>query len=614
MSQGNDTKGPPAVKRGNTQSLRKSRKKRQTRDREGEAGADLLTPKELRKAVDTGKKVEVSGYSKQQLVRMLGEAYNDTPEVEEVRVPKARRKFYAEKALERVKPLSPSQEDFMRDLVYKRGNHAGRDRLFKLVDFKYPEQGLTRRQVAKWLSEQETQQIHRPFKRQRSVAPFLPRKPWDLWLADLFEVPSEAKGPKRDPTVKRPYVAVLNVCDTFSRMCWIEALPNKEAGTVWKAFERVLERSRKAGRPDNKPNRLHVDGGGEFASVFAEGLKRRRISRSVGLAGKPWGQAIVERSNATLEHLFLKRRTSAGRKASEWYSTGEMTAVEDTYNNLPHNSLEYRTPLNVSQADAGVWKELYGDSLREASRHKTGAEGKPTPQVGDQVRLADNAKRKNPLRKGATPSWSREVYRVRKVYPATPDLGASRKGDVRGKIRFIEQYTLEDSDGDLVRGRWPGYDLQRIVKSVKAPGAKQDVDDDKATAERQEVLEEERKDRQATAGERRKVAEREAFTDRQRELDQEYGGREVRVKGEANAVTVKGSVDYNRDNDDYPDLKYPKAKVWGMTLRYADGERLWKPLFNTGKANEKPLSKQVQKRKVPTAPPRRSTRVRKQEG
>jgi transposase InsO family protein len=471
--------------------------------------------------------------------------------------------------------------------------------------------------VAKWLSEQETQQIHRPFKRQRSVAPFLPRKPWDLWLADLFEVPSEAKGPKRDPTAKRPYVAVLNVCDTFSRMCWIEALPNKEAGTVWKAFERVLARSVRAGRPDNKPNRLHVDGGGEFASVFAEGLKRSGITRSVGLAGKPWGQAIVERSNATLEHLFLQRRTSAGRKAAEWYSKGEMTAVEDTYNNLPHNSLEYRTPLNVSQADAGVWKELYTDSIKQASLRKTGAEGKPAPEVGDKVRLADNAKRKNPLRKGATPSWSREIYRVRKVYPATPDLGAAKGGGVGGKIRFIAQYAIEDSDGDPVRGRWPGYDLQRIVKAVQAPGVKQDADEDKAMAEREEVKRQERKDLQATAGERRKVAEREAYLDRKRELDGEYSEREVRVKGEANAVTVKGSADYNRDNDDYPDLKYPKARVWGMTLRYADGERLWKPLFNAGKANEKPLSKQVLKRKAPSDTPpgttrRRSQRVQKQ--
>ena len=68
--------------------------------------------------MDTGKRIEVSGYSKGQLVAMLESAYADTPEVEEIKVPRHRRRYQPEKPLDRVQPLSPSQEEFMRDLVY----------------------------------------------------------------------------------------------------------------------------------------------------------------------------------------------------------------------------------------------------------------------------------------------------------------------------------------------------------------------------------------------------------------------------------------------------------------------------------------------------------------
>ena len=87
-SNNSNSKAPdqqPLVRRGNAKAVAAA-KKAKAAEREGEAAAELLTPAELRKAVDTGKRIEVSGYSKGQLVAMLESAYADTPEVEEVKV------------------------------------------------------------------------------------------------------------------------------------------------------------------------------------------------------------------------------------------------------------------------------------------------------------------------------------------------------------------------------------------------------------------------------------------------------------------------------------------------------------------------------------------------
>jgi hypothetical protein len=266
---------------------------------------------------------------------------------------------------------------------------------------------------------------------------------------------------------------MLNVVDVFSRKAWIEPLPDGFANTVWKAFQRILKRS------GGTPTRLHVDQGTEFEGVFAERCKKTGIALTTGLAGKPHGQAIVERANFTIEELFTRGVTVRGKRAKGWWDERIWRKVGKSYASLPHNSLGRRSPDEVHPPAGNkvMWREMYEAALAKAGKRGQNTEqgeGKSEFKVGDRVRLANNVKRKNPLSKGALPNWSSELYLVTKVVKP-------------GKRGFLSTYRVRPEDaGSNQQERLPGYyagsDLLRVHDVQKGAYVAKDEADEEADA------------------------------------------------------------------------------------------------------------------------------------
>jgi hypothetical protein len=59
-----------------------------------------------------------------------------------------------------VPPLSQEQSKLMDQFVNKDKYLVGRDKIYHLIETKYPESGISRRQVMDWLKGNRTNQIH----------------------------------------------------------------------------------------------------------------------------------------------------------------------------------------------------------------------------------------------------------------------------------------------------------------------------------------------------------------------------------------------------------------------------------------------------------------------
>ena len=101
------------------------------------------------------------------------------------------KKHYPEPTNDQIKDLSERQEKLMKKVYHTGGVAPGRDKVHRCVPQHHPDAGLTCRMVGKWLSNQETNQLHRYFKKQTGVAPVLSRAPNKAWVAGLFDPPGE---------------------------------------------------------------------------------------------------------------------------------------------------------------------------------------------------------------------------------------------------------------------------------------------------------------------------------------------------------------------------------------------------------------------------------------
>ena len=340
-------------------------------------------------------------------------------------------------------PLDATQTALLSRLYYDEGYTVGRDRLYKLTTRRFPEAAISRRQVWFWLRRQYTNQVHRPFKKPVGVQPFAVDAPFRLWLGDLFTPPRPGGTGGTGGAPRGRWNYVFNVVDAFSRRAYLERLSTKRPAEVFTAFERIVAR---AGRP---PRRFHTDQGTEFKSSFARGLARRGIAQSFGAPGRPTNQAIVERANLTVQGLLARGRTARGEHSPSWWDPATLARAERNYNNLAHRSLQMRSPCEVEALGPAEWREIARRAGSRWNRAHATVREESRVRVGDTVRLALALKRKNPLSRGANPSWSANVYTVvRAIRPA-------------GR-RVATLYRVRSAGGETIAGTYTVADLQRV--------------------------------------------------------------------------------------------------------------------------------------------------------
>jgi transposase InsO family protein len=320
--------------------------------------------------------------------------------------------------------------------LYKGIGDIGRDRFYEMVKRKYI--GISRRQLLKFLNNQELHQLVQQVKKQRVNKAIVASKPMERWQADLVDV-SKYKSPQNSNTT-----FLLTVIDCFSKYAWVVPLKNKQASTVAKALEQVMATA------GAEPATLQTDNGGEFEEEFEKTLARHGILHVHSRSYNPQANGQIERFNGTLKRMIYAHMLKYNTKTF----IPHLQAMVATYNGLFHTGIK-QTPTEAhtnKAVAAAVAKQIQKQALKSKKR---GRHFKRAPlHSGDIVRIALIH---HTLEKPVT-FWTSELYQVMKVVEPAKEWDATI-------------YVLHDGR-KFTRDRLQKVDHAKLVRMLEAPAPK----------------------------------------------------------------------------------------------------------------------------------------------
>ena len=303
-----------------------------------------------------------------------------------------------------------STEQYLRKLYYGIDSptaYTGESILWRQIKLDKKNKELTREDLKKWLQEQYTYSLHKPYKKPSIYRKTMTSGVDDQWQADLVEMREFSDS-------NNGYNYLLCTLDCFSKFAWCEPLKTKTGTEVRGAFDSIFNKGR-------TPSKLQFDEGREFYNSQTESLfQDRNIEYFSTHAGQK--ASLVERFNRTLKSRMWKYFTA--NETRKWINI--VQNLVDDYNNTYHRTIKM-TPIEASRPENSltVWHNIYGAYMAE----KYGA---PTYKIGQTVRIS---KYKSIFDKGYLPNYTEEFYKIKEVKLGRPTV-----------------YTLEDLKGEAVDG------------------------------------------------------------------------------------------------------------------------------------------------------------------
>jgi hypothetical protein len=301
-------------------------------------------------------------------------------------------------------------EQYLRNLYYdldSTTSYTGLSNLWRKIKQDKKNKEISKEDLKKWLEEQYTYSLHKPYKRpslyKKTITPGID----DLWQADLVEMREFADS-------NDEFVYLLCVIDCYCKFAWVEPLKTKTGLETAKAFERIFEQGR-------IPYNLQFDQGKEFYNDKVKALlKEKDINYYSTDSDKK--AAIVERFNRTLKSRMWKYFTA--NETRKWIDV--VQKMVDDYNNTYHSTIRMN-PVEASKPgnSLAVWFNIYGAYLN--AKYDT-----PKYKVGQTVRIS---KYRSIFEKGYLPTYTEEVFKITEV-----------------KIGMPTVYKLEDMKGEDLTG------------------------------------------------------------------------------------------------------------------------------------------------------------------
>ena len=324
---------------------------------------------------------------------------------------------------------------------------VGRDKFYDKVKNQYL--GITKEDVQKFLDNQESYQLNKPYVRNRTARPIMSKRPNQRWQMDIIIL-------ERFETKNNGYKNILTIVDTFTKFTWAKPLKSKEDPEVAEALRGVML---EAGR---SPKFLQTDNGGEFKGDALKKVCRDfKITHIFSNPYAPQENGQVENMNGKIERQIRLHFTQTNTKT--WIDA--LPEIVYKWNNTKHSTID-ETPAQVEQAaqEKDVKQiDQVKRNIRKAAAKVLQAQPVLAPlKRGDMVRKSRRTTvegRRDKFEK-FDENWSREIYRVVKVQRDK----ATKKG----------RYLLETEDGKPVSGSFFRPDLQLIdaTETVRDVGTK----------------------------------------------------------------------------------------------------------------------------------------------
>ena len=222
---------------------------------------------------------------------------------------------------------------------------------------------------------------------------------------------------------------LLCVIDIFSKYAWVVPLKDKKGVSIVSAFQSILKQS------NRKPSKIWVDKGSKFYNAsFKKWLRDNDI---VMYSTNNKRKSVVgERFIRMLKSKIYKNMTSVSKNVY----IDKLDDIVDEYNSTYHTTIKMK-PIDVKD-------NTYINTDKETN------DKDPKFKVGDRVRIS---KYKNIFAKGYSPSWSEEVFVIKKVKNTVPWT-----------------YVINDLNGEEIKGTFYEKELQktnqeefRIEKVIK---------------------------------------------------------------------------------------------------------------------------------------------------
>jgi hypothetical protein len=314
-------------------------------------------------------------------------------------------------------PINATDKRRLARLYYTPGGSAAFSSAVALANAAH----LPLKTVQTWLQSQPTYTLHRPARKRYPTRRYRTMGLDHQWQADLVEM-----QPWANKNANNRYI--LTVVDILSRYAFARPLKNKTPVEVKNALQSIFNEERR------KPLLLQTDQGKEFENglirsfLQIEGVEQFSVK-------SPFKASIVERFNRTLKEKMWRYLNY--KNTEKWIDV--LQKLIQGYNCSVHRVIG-RTPASVNKENAmEVWQHLYGN-------HETDKRHQKTLHVGDQVRIS---KVKRMFEKGYMPKWTEEIFVI---------------VDVNTKYKPF-MYTLRDSSGHKVEGRFYQDELQKVIKT-----------------------------------------------------------------------------------------------------------------------------------------------------
>ena len=227
--------------------------------------------------------------------------------------------------------MADINESYLRKLYYDVDSpvaYTSEINLWKQIRKDGKAKEITRDDLMKWLEEQNTYTLHKPYKKPSVYRKTMVRNVDQQWQADLVEMREFAKD-------NEDFNYILVVIDCFSRYAWVEPLKSKSGSETAKAFEQIFENGR-------QPLKIHFDEGKEFYNRQVKSvLENKKIEYFSTFSDKK--ASIVERFNRTLKSRMYKYFTE--HETRKWIDV--IQKIIDGYNNSYHSTIKM-TPEEAS--------------------------------------------------------------------------------------------------------------------------------------------------------------------------------------------------------------------------------------------------------------------------
>ena len=311
-------------------------------------------------------------------------------------------------------------EQFLSDIYYNAedpGSYGGVERLYSSAR----KWGISRDQVAQFLSNQHSYSLHKParrrFSRNKTYVSGIDKQ-WQVDLADMQGLARQNGG-----------IRYLLACiDVFSKFAWVVPIKNKSGPTLVEAFAQLFKMA-----APRKPGKIQSDKGKEFFNIGVKTLLEDKHGIKHFASWSDQKAAVCERFIRTLKSRIWTYLTA--NKTENYIDV--LQKIVTSYNNSKHRSIKMR-PADVTAAhETMIWRRLYENDLAKPPR-------KNPITKNQMVRISSV---KGAFEKGYMPNWSEEDFNVRQVN-ATPGLKPV--------------YKLAEKSGENMSGSWYKEELQPI--------------------------------------------------------------------------------------------------------------------------------------------------------